>query len=361
MSTPLFGEGLSLGSIVAEAGRSVSPGVRFDVVVDPSSPARSKAVVVASKLVVDATAARLVRALEWNGIPSVLLRGPAVARWLYDDDLARSYADVDLLVPDDRFPEARRVLEGLGFTESPLESRFPLGRPAHAETWIRRGDSACVDLHRSLIGVGAAAALVWHTISSEAEPMIVVGEEIRVPRPGARALLVALHAAQHGTTWGQPLEDLSRALERVPPETWGRAAALAEELDATAALAAGLHLLPAGESLATTLGLPRGRPVNDLRGSDSFHVAQGIEWMLEQAGLSRKIAFLARKAAPPPATMRLRSSLARRGSLGLGLAYVWRAVRLCWYGLVVLPSLARMRRPSRGARNEARRTRDHSA
>jgi hypothetical protein len=315
-------------------------------IVDPPARAPSDPVVLAaSKLVVDTTAARLVRTLKTEGVPSVLLRGPAVARWLYDNELSRPYADVDLLVPDDRFPEAQRLLIGLDFTESPLEARFARGRPAHAETWARDADGATVDLHRTLIGIGAAPAIFWTTISSEAEPMTVGGEEISVPSVPARALLVALHAAQHGPSWDQPLEDLSRALQRVPPDTWRQATVLAERLEATAALASGLRLLPAGESLAATLGLPTGQGVDRaLAGSESFHVAQGIEWILETPGLVRKTAFLAHKVAPPPPTMRLRSSLARRGSVGLGVAYVWRFLRLSWYGIAMLPGLIRSRR-----------------
>jgi hypothetical protein len=317
--------------------------------VEPSASARSdRLIAAASNLLVDAATARVVRALRSEGVPSVLLRGPALARWLYDEEDRRPYADVDLLVPDDRLPDAQGVLAGLDFLESPLEATFARARPAHAETWIRSVDGVSVDLHRTLIGIGASAAFFWKTISAEAEPMTVGREEVSVPSPAARALFVALHASQHGPGFAQSLEDLSRALERVPQATWVQATVLAGELDAIPAFGAGIRLIPAGESLATALGLPIGQRIDrELAGSEVFHVAQGIKWMLETPGLLRKVTFLARKVVPPPATMRLRSSLARRGILGLAAAYVWRAVRLSWYALRMVPDWVRFRQARR--------------
>jgi hypothetical protein len=331
--------------IVAQILRLRLSGVRLTRVVEPSASARSDRLISASNLLVDAATARVVRALKSEGVPSVLLRGPALARWLYDEEDRRPYADVDLLVPDDRLPDAQNVLAGLDFLESPLEARFAHARPAHAQTWIRSVDGVSVDLHRTLIGIGASPALFWRTISAEAGPMTVGREDVSVPSPAARALFVALHASQHGPGFGQGLEDLSRALERVPPATWGQASVLAEELEALPAFGAGIRLIPAGESLATALGLSSGQRIDrELAGSEVFHVAQCIKWMLEQPGLSRKAAFLARKLVPPPATMRLRSSLARHGRLALAVAYIWRALRLSWHALRLVAGSVRLMR-----------------
>ena len=80
----------------------------------------------------------------------------------------------------------------------------------------------------------------------------------RAPRspPRASHSWPALHAAHHGRTYPRPLRDLERALDRLDRETWVAAARLAAELDAVEAFAAGLRLVPAGESLASELDLP---------------------------------------------------------------------------------------------------------
>jgi hypothetical protein len=298
-----------------------------------------------ARLHVDRVTAETVGSLRQADVDPILLRGPALACWLYDDELERPYADIDLLVPEDRLSDVRRVLGQLGLTESEIETRFATGRPRHAETWLRLGDGLSVDLHRTVIGVGIPPRALWEAISRGREPLNVGGLDVSTPSAPARALLVALHAAQHGPGWSQPLEDLDRALKRVDAETWGHARRLADELDATASFAAGLRLLPAGRSLAEKSGFPRDHlPDNRLRGADRFHVTQGLGWMLDRPGIAGKVVFLARKAAPPAETMRLRSSLARRGRLGLGLAYAWRFMRLSWHTAMTFPGVLRGRR-----------------
>jgi Uncharacterised nucleotidyltransferase len=61
-------------------------------------PARFERLVAAGvSLHLDAVTTEVVLALREAGIPSVLLRGPAIARWLYEDPTERSYVDTDLL------------------------------------------------------------------------------------------------------------------------------------------------------------------------------------------------------------------------------------------------------------------------
>ena len=52
---------------------------------------------------------------------------------------------------------------------------------------------------------------------------MVGGERVEVLNGPARVLHVVLHAAQHGLQEPKPREDLRRALERVPEETWADA------------------------------------------------------------------------------------------------------------------------------------------
>ena len=52
----------------------------------------------ANALLLDLAAARASAALRDAGIRAILLKGPVIARWLYDDGSERNYGDVDLLV-----------------------------------------------------------------------------------------------------------------------------------------------------------------------------------------------------------------------------------------------------------------------
>ena len=57
----------------------------------------------------------LLGALDQEGLPVLLLKGLPLALYVYRDPSVRPMADFDLLVPPERFPSARQVLEGLGF------------------------------------------------------------------------------------------------------------------------------------------------------------------------------------------------------------------------------------------------------
>jgi hypothetical protein len=285
--------------------------------------------VVARNVIVDTATADAVRALGEAGVSSLLLRGPAIARRLYDSCDERAYADADLLVPPSAFDRARVVLAQLGFHESELELSFPRARPGHAQTWSRGSPPATIDLHVTIIGARASPARVWSALAERPEPMLLEGMEVSAPSVAGQATIVALHAAHHGFDFEQPLEDLGRALDRFSDEIWRKAAAVAEEIDAVPMFAGGLCLVPAGLRLAERLGLPSD-PTRDRRlaGSRTFHVAQGLEWLADRPGLQAKTGFLVRKVFPAPHQMRVRSRLARRGPVGMGAAYAGRLAGL---------------------------------
>jgi hypothetical protein len=111
----------------------------------------------ATNLALDSRTVEVVTALDAAGIPSILLKAPAIARWLYADGESRQYADIDLLVGPHQFADAERVLADLGFAESGLERAFPDERPRHAHAWTRARDGTAVDLHRTLAGAGSHA------------------------------------------------------------------------------------------------------------------------------------------------------------------------------------------------------------
>ncbi len=286
-----------------------------------------RALAVARSLATDRMTADVVQALRQVGVRSILLKGPASAKWLYEDGF-RPYLDSDLLVKPTDVPTAERVLSQLGF-EHPGREDLPLDRPWHAHFWVRRGPGDSIDLHRTLIGVGVPPEELWRVLSGQTETMRVGGLDLEVLNAPARALHVALHAAQDGPRVGKPLQDLARALDRVPEVVWQDALAIARDLDALPAFATGLRLLPAGGSLASRLGLPLETSVEvALRATNYPELSLGFEWLASTPGIGRKLAFLGHKLLPPPAFMRAWSPIARRGRWGLIVAYVWRLIWL---------------------------------
>jgi hypothetical protein len=296
---------------------------------------------------IDVVTAEVVGALTEAGVRSALLKGPAVARLLYEPGELRPYNDVDLLVAPEDEVKAGAVLTGLGFAIVVDDAEITGHRPLHAHEWLRARDRASVDLHRTLSGALAPRAEVFAALAEESETLDVAGVTVRVPAPPAVALVLALHLAHHGRI-EKTARDLARALERLPREVWEQAARLAARLEAGAAFAAGLELVPEGAALAGRLGLASTRPVDViLRASGAPPLALGFDWLSRTPGLGAKAALVARTAFPAPGALRSWRPRARRGKLGLLAAY---ASHPFWLARHAGPSLLAVRR----ARKEVR-------
>jgi hypothetical protein len=279
----------------------------------------------ARRLALDQGTGETVAALARAGVPTVLLKGPAIRYWLYGPRHPRTYCDCDLLVRRDDFGLAERVLVSLGFDREFSDEAVVRSRNVAAHTWLRSADHTRVDLHRALEGADADADVLWTRLFEPAVSIVVGGVEVLVPDRRGMGLIVALHTAKHGTTDEKPLRDLARAIDRFEPAVWRDSAALAREVDAEGAFGAGLRLLPRGRVLADELELRDQQAVKSLLTAEA---APGPAIRLEQfasvTGWRAKVAFVLRTLLPAPSYMRLFRPLARRSAAGLALAYILR-------------------------------------
>lgn len=260
--------------------------------------------------------------LRAAGVPSILLKGAAIATWLYGNGEVRPYRDVDLLVPPSQLHMAVEVLAALGY-EHELEGAHPaeLG-PKEVELVGPR--NVHIDLHHGLIGVSVPSECGWEVLSARTTAFrLATGVEVSVLDPPARAMHLALHAAQNGPIDVKAVADLQRGLAKVSREEWNDAASLAEQLEATEAFAAGLRLLPAGRRLADELSLPRRMTVElALRTVSAPQDAIFFERLAQAPGAWGKVRLFARKLFPTVAFLRVNSAMARRGRYGLLLAWL---------------------------------------
>ena len=306
---------------------------------------------------IDAATAEVVNVLREGGVPSILLKGPSVARWIYDG-ASRPYGDCDLLVRRSDLEVSEQSLQALGFERGGLYS-IPGDWPRHAAVY-RRGD-VVVDLHQTLLGVTADADRLWEVLAPHREQMRIAGVGVDVLDPAGRAFVLALHSAKDGGRDEKPRRDLERALEILPPDLWRAAAEIAAAVGSGEAFAAGLRRCPAGRELSVELDLsPQVSREIALRQHDPAALAVGMDWLLRSKGTRRKAGLVARKIVPPPAFLREWSPLARRGRWGLALAYLWRPLWLLWRApaavraVVVADSRARRSRSEGPAQSESR-------
>ncbi len=296
-------------------------------------------------LVLDRATAEIVTAWRSAGVRSVLLKGPALTRWLYRENEMRGYADIDLLVPDPEVEASEEVLKALGFERHGLET-IEGDWPRYSRNWVR-SDSVDVDLHQTLAGVGVPPETVWRTLTEGLEQMTVAGVDVDVLAPPARALALALHTAKDGPRIAKARHDLGHAIDRLPPELWIETVRLAERLGALGSLAAGLRLVaPSGVELADRLGLPADAPLDIAirSGGGAPALALGIDWLVSSPGVRGKGRLVLRKIFPPASFMRAWSPLAERGRLGLMVAYVYRPVWVLWRAGPAVWALARARK-----------------
>lgn len=286
----------------------------------------------AASFAIDSVTAEVAEALAAASIPSVVLKGPGIATWLYAGEPPRLYGDSDLLLRRGDWERAKAVLEGMGFEDDLGPLAHPRMESGAGYPWLRRADRASADLHYTLFGVGAEPETLWEAIWSEAVREVVGGAEVSLPSRPARLLHICLHAVQHGGDtsegWEKPMRDLDQALAKAPTETWGQALELAEAVEAAPTFTTGLRFLPRGREIADEIGAVQAPGADAALRLSRVPMAEGFRELAEASGPLERLKLVLRELFPNAAFMRWWSPLARRGPLGLVLAYLWRPLWL---------------------------------
>jgi hypothetical protein len=275
---------------------------------------------VVRKLLIDRLTVEIAGAFQTEGIETLVLKGPALAEWLYPGEV-RTYCDSDLMVAPENRPLAVSVLERLGFRSwvlSPL-SVDPGG------TAFQRGHDM-VDLHCVLPGLDGDPGMIWASFLASSERQVIGAAELRVPDRATLLLHVCLHAAHHANfVECKPFEDLRRAFACTETQQWMQALELAHAYEGMTAFAVGLRLLPEGRDLAKRLGLAEVSSFRyRLRREDNAIAEEISALLLTKVGVRQKLATVLGELFPQPEYMRGWSPMARRGRLGLAAAYLWR-------------------------------------
>lgn len=278
---------------------------------------------VIGKLRTDQTTVEVVDAFTRRGIDVLVLKGPTLAEWLYPEEV-RIYSDSDLMVGPARRSDAVEVLERLGFrTHCPwLPSPLSLDPGGTA---FERGDDM-VDLHCVIPGLHGDPTVIWADLIAKAEPRTKDGVELRVPDQDTLLLHVAVHAGHHANDVGcKAFDDLRRAIVRADEQHWRHALELARAYDGVPAFVAGLNGLAEGRNLMRQLEPGDVSSFRySLRREDNVIAEEIAALFSSEASLRHRFATVASELFPSPEYMRWWSPWARRGPLGLTLAYIGR-------------------------------------
>lgn len=196
--------------------------------------------------------ARLTRALDAAGIPSLAWKGPALAAFAWTDAGARSFADLDVVVrPSDRH-RAREVARSLGWRSrhamSDKQEEAIFGGLA---AWELERESAprLLELHWEFSAKRYAGRLPVAEVLARAGTLRFGGVEVRVPEAADALVLLAQHATKHG--WST-LEDVAvfAAVAQRDPSALTTATARARAAGGERALLLGCALAAATYDLA---------------------------------------------------------------------------------------------------------------
>lgn len=259
------------------------------------------------------------------GVPTLHIKGPTIALWLYPPG-HRSWGDVDIMVPPDRMDEAMTVLEQHGFTNP-----FPgVDRSTSTDHSIsmRRLDPAAgrdeVDVHDRFPGLGIDPARAFETLWARRQPVQMAHISVWFPDLPSRAVITVLNTARTSQA-EKPRRDLQLLVAGHCPVDWQEVIALGRSLEALPGLRAGLELQPAGRRIVAETELQAVRVSVEwkLRLGGAPRTALRLQ-ELTQLSWSQRLSMIGRFIIPAPAIMRMRDPRAARGRLQLGVAYLRR-------------------------------------
>jgi len=284
-----------------------------------------QALLAAESMLIDHCTAEVVSALHAASVRPILLKGPAIARWLYAAEPgARDYLDIDLLVAPHQMADAKRVLGDLRY-EGPPDLWLKGDVVAHGSPWTRASDGAIVDLHRTIHGCELLPdERVWRVLSAGTDTIEVGGVHVAVLGLPARLLHVVLHLEAWYGPGSKPWTDLSRALRTVDVNAWSQGLALARKLGVEAEVGIKLRRCEPGARLADALGVPNATSAR-LAYFQGTSDQQAVHRLIALVGWRSKLAFIVAKLLPPRHYLRLTGSrFVQMGRFGLVLAYLQR-------------------------------------
>lgn len=141
------------------------------------------------------TLLKTVEALERSGIPTRVLKGPAVAHLVYRDPSLRAFYDVDLMIPAADFERALDVLGREGCTRQQrrlgpgYDARFGKGASLVANGGWE------VDLHRTFVGGRFGLGIQLDDLFATSSPFRLGGRTLQALGPEESFLHACYHAA----------------------------------------------------------------------------------------------------------------------------------------------------------------------
>jgi|GEM_PF-5225003 len=166
---------------------------------------------------------RVIQSLEHHNIPTLCLKGPALAGVFGAADRLRMSHDFDLLVRPAHLPQAEAILRQLGYQPDLADRQTS---PWHGHSWSAPAHSGIIELHHRLCSPPSLLPSSLFDPWRHTQPVTIQGGRLTTLTAPASLVYLAVHGTQH--VWWRLfwLVDIADAMVD-PAVDWQQALALA--------------------------------------------------------------------------------------------------------------------------------------
>jgi hypothetical protein len=167
--------------------------------------------------------ARVLTALSASGVPTLVLKGPALANTIYPKSTLRPYGDIDIVCHEEDWTATHETMLQLGYQPVDGLTAPPpkvWARKAYYHTQYFRADqSVLVEVHYDLWQIGLRPRL-GERFWKRAQPVTIAGAEGRMLAPEDQLLHLCVHLHHHGYKRLIWFTDLALLLRANPELDW---------------------------------------------------------------------------------------------------------------------------------------------
>src|SRR5579871_2756505 len=219
---------------------------------------------------------RILRAFAEESIPALPFKGPVVAVEAYGEIALRSFADLDILVPQSDLADAQQALERLGY--EPVVALTPQQERAYLQSecalqYRHPARSQIVELHWRFSERHASIDLPMANVWERAGHLNLAGTMVRTLSPEDLVLYLCIHGAKHQWERFEWVCCLAEVIRNRPEIRWNLVCESARRHGVLRILRLGLRL--AAELCGARIPSPAGQGI----GSD--RVTEGLlSWVM---------------------------------------------------------------------------------
>lgn len=174
--------------------------------------------------------ADVLTALHERGIPTIPMKGPALAQGLYRDVGLRAMSDLDVLVPPQFAEAALQALISIGYASIVPHYEAELRETAIETQLVKQTPVGriVVELHWAILWTAKLDRAPLASLWSEARPAVIFGAQAFRMSPEWEILYLAAHVSKHhweGLKWLADIHDLCATYE----VNWAEVAAKARQ------------------------------------------------------------------------------------------------------------------------------------